>query len=171
MHGSQLIFLVGLPGCGKSTLGRRIAQRLGRDFTDSDQVIEQRIGVPIRDFFAREGELAFRDLEASVIRELAESFTGVLATGGGAVLREANRRHLRAAGQGIYLQSTPEEIYRRLRNDKIRPLLQVDDPLARLQALHAERDPLYRETAHFTLDSSRRSVPAQVEAILSLIGA
>jgi shikimate kinase len=153
-----MIALVGLPGCGKSTVGRNLARRLGLSFQDSDHVIEQRIGCPIRDYFEREGEAAFRDAEETVIAELAQGPAGVLATGGGAVLRESNRRCLRAAGQVIYLRSTPEELFRRLRHDTQRPLLQVDDPLARMRTLFAERDPLYRETAHFVIETGRPSV-------------
>jgi shikimate kinase len=161
-----LISLVGLPGSGKSTVGRQLARRLGVGFTDSDHVIEERIGCPIREYFAREGESAFRDLEEQVLRELTASGQGVLATGGGAVLRPANRERLKAAGQVIYLRSTPEEVHRRVRHDSNRPLLQVEDPLGRLRELHAQRDPLYRETAHFTIETGRPSVPTLVNMIL-----
>jgi shikimate kinase len=161
-----MLILVGLPGSGKSTVGRSLARRLGLPFNDSDHVIEQRIGCSIRSFFDREGEVAFRDIEQSVLRELADAGQGVLATGGGAVLRQANREALRAAGQVIYLRSTPDEVFRRLRHDVNRPLLQVDDPLERLRTLHAERDPLYRQTAHFVIETGRPSVPTLVNMIL-----
>lgn len=168
------IILVGLPGSGKSTVGRNLARRLSLGFHDSDHVIEERIGCPIRDYFEREGEQAFRDVEEAVISELACGPDGVLATGGGAVLRESNRSRLRAAGHVIYLRSTPEELFRRLRHDTHRPLLQVQDPLDRLRSLHAERDPLYRETAHFIIETGRPSVPTLVNMIvmqLELAGA
>ena len=161
-----LIILVGLPGSGKSTVGRQLARRLGLDFSDSDHVIEQRIGCSIREYFEREGEAAFRDLEEAVIRELTQGGGGVLATGGGAVLRPANRALLRQAGQVIYLRSTPEEVFRRLRHDGKRPLLQVADPLQRLRAMYDERDPLYRETAHFVIDTGRPSVSTLVNMML-----
>ena len=161
-----MLILVGLPGSGKSTVGRSLARRLGLPFNDSDHVIEQRIGCSIRSFFDREGETAFRDIEQSVLRELADAGQGVLATGGGAVLRQANRETLRAAGQVIYLRSTPDEVFRRLRHDANRPLLQVDDPLERLRTLQAERDPLYRQTAHFVIETGRPSVPTLVNMIL-----
>jgi shikimate kinase len=157
--------LVGLPGSGKSTVGRHLARRLGLPFTDSDHVIEQRLGCSIREFFAREGESAFRDVEQAVIDELAGA-PGVLATGGGAVLRAANRQRLREGGNVFYLMSTPEEVFRRVRHDQNRPLLQVDDPLARLKALFAERDPLYRETAHYVIETGRPSVPTLVNMIV-----
>lgn len=159
------LILVGLPGSGKSTVGRNLARRLDIPFSDSDHVIEQQIGCSIREFFAREGEDAFRDIEQQVIANLA-SEPGVLATGGGAVLREANRKVLREAGQVIYLRSNPEDLFRRLRHDANRPLLQVDDPLARLRELHALRDPLYRETAHFVIETGRPSVPTLVNMIM-----
>jgi len=160
------LILVGLPGSGKSTVGRQLARRLNVPFTDSDHVIEQRIGCSIRDFFEREGEGVFRDIEESVIRELTQVPAGVLATGGGAVLRPANRECLRQAGSVIYLRSTPEEVFRRVRHDGNRPLLQVTDPLGRLRALYEERDPLYRETAHFIIETGRPSVPTLVNMIV-----
>ena len=161
-----LISLIGLPGSGKSTVGRQIARRLQLPFFDSDQVIEQRIGCSIRVYFDREGEAQFRDLEAAVIDELTLKGSGVLSTGGGAVLRPANRQNLHERGQVIYLNSSPEELFRRLRHDKSRPLLQVADPLGRLRDLHKTRDPLYRETAHFIIDTGRPSVATLVNMIV-----
>lgn len=162
----MLIALVGLPGGGKSTVGRQLARRLGLSFVDSDAVIEQRIHEPIRGFFEREGEESFRDLEQDVIAELCARSDGVLATGGGAVLREANRAALRAAATVVYLRSTPEELFRRLRHDTQRPLLQVNDPLGRLRELYVQRDPLYRETSHFVIETGRPSVPMLVNMIV-----
>jgi shikimate kinase len=161
-----ILFLVGMPGSGKSTVGRHLARRLGLPFFDSDHLIEQRIGCSIRDYFAREGEEAFRAVEEQVIAELAARDAGVVATGGGAVLRAANRSAMRATGKVVYLRSSPEEIQRRLRHDTQRPLLQVADPLARLRAMYAERDPLYREAAHFNIETGRPSVPTLVNMIV-----
>lgn len=158
--------LVGLPGSGKSSVGRVLARRLGVGFTDSDVVIEQRIGEPIRCFFEREGEARFRDLEQEVIAELCAARPGVLATGGGAVLREANRRALHEGCTVLYLRSSPEELHRRLRHDTQRPLLQVKDPRAKLQQLYRERDPFYRETAHFVIETGRPTVQTLVGMIL-----
>lgn len=160
------LILVGLPGSGKSTVGRHLARRLDLPFTDSDHVIEAQLGCTIREFFAREGEDAFRDVEEEVIARLAAGDAGVVATGGGAVLRAANRARLREAGRVIYLRSSPEDVFRRVRHDGNRPLLQVQDPMARLRELHAQRDPLYRETAHFTIETGRPSVPTLVNMIL-----
>jgi len=138
------VYLVGLPGSGKSTVGRHLAKRLGVPFLDSDHVIEERLGCSIREFFEREGEDRFRDLETEVLEELTRRPGVVLSTGGGSVLRQANRECLHQRGQVVYLRSHPEEIFRRLRHDRVRPLLQVADPLQRLRDLFAVRDPLYR---------------------------
>jgi shikimate kinase len=158
--------LVGLPGSGKSTVGRQLARRLNLPFIDSDHVIEQQLGCSIREFFEREGETAFRDVEEAVIEQATQGETGVLATGGGAVLRPVNRQRLRDAGPVIYLRSTPEEVFRRVSQDSRRPLLQVEDPLRRLRDLFAERDPLYRETAHFVIETGRPSVGRLVQMIM-----
>ena len=156
------IIFVGLPGAGKTTIGRQLARRLGVPFVDSDHVIEERLGCSIREYFAREGEDAFRDVEQAVLDDLSQHHHGVLSTGGGSVLREANRQHLHERGHVIYLRSLPEDVFRRLRHDSARPLLQVDDPLARLRALYEARDPLYRATAHFVLETGRPSVASLV---------
>lgn len=160
------IACVGLPGSGKSTVGRQLSRRLGLRFIDSDQVIEQRIACSIREFFEREGESAFRDLEQQVMDELTQEGPCVISTGGGAVLRPANRAHLRARTQVVYLHSVPEEVFRRLRHDQNRPLLQVADPLSRLRDLYTARDPLYRETAQFVIETGRPSVATLVNMIV-----
>lgn len=161
-----LISLIGLPGVGKSTVGRQLARSLGCRFVDSDAEIEKRIGCTIRDLFEREGEAAFRDLERKVIAELAGVVDSVLATGGGAVLSDVNRQVLRDASTVIYLRSKPEDLFRRLKHDTHRPLLQVRDPLRKLRELFVQRDPLYRRTAHFTIDTGRPSIPNLVNMIL-----
>ncbi len=160
------IALVGMPGCGKSTVGRHLARQLGWRFVDSDHEIERQIGGSIRTFFEQQGEVAFRDLEQRTIESLALQPGMVLATGGGAALREANRRALKAGCKVVYLRSTPEELFRRLRHDTQRPLLQVKDPLKRLRDLYHERDPLYRDAADFLIETGRPSVPNLVNMIL-----
>jgi shikimate kinase len=160
------IALVGMPGGGKSTVGRHLARHLGLPFFDSDHEIEARIGGSIREFFDAQGEAAFRDIEQDVIDTLTQGDARVLATGGGAVLREQNRQALHDRTTVLYLRSTPEELFRRLRHDMRRPLLQVRDPLGRLRELHHERDPLYRRTAHFVIETARPSVPTLVNMIL-----
>lgn len=160
------IALVGLPGSGKSTIGRQLARRLGLVFLDTDHVIEQRLGCSIREYFEREGESSFRDLEQAVIDEVTQTHDGVISTGGGSVLRPANREHLHQRSQVVYLRSSPEEIFRRLRHDTTRPLLQVDDPLSRLRDLYAVRDPLYRETAHFVVEIGRPSAASLLNMVV-----
>jgi len=160
------ISLVGMPGCGKSTVGRHLARQLNLPFADSDNEIESRIGMPIRDFFAREGEERFRDIEQDVIDELSLRENLVLATGGGAVLRPSNRDALHSRTHVLYLRASPEDLFRRLRHDTQRPLLQVADPQARLRELFRERDPLYRRTAHFVIEAVRPSVPALMGMVL-----
>jgi shikimate kinase len=165
---AMTISLVGLPGGGKSTVGRQLAKRIGARFVDSDAVLEERIGMPIRSFFEQFGEQAFRDIEETVIDELtgqtAESL--IIATGGGAVLRTNNRTHLHDRTTVIYLRSSPEELHRRLRYDTQRPLLQVADPQAKLRELYEQRHPLYEEVAHYSVDTGRPSVGTLVNMIL-----
>ncbi len=143
-----------------------MARRLRLPFVDSDHAIEARIGCTIREYFDREGEARFRDVEEEVLDSLSKDAHCVLSTGGGAVLRSVNRLRLHERGRVVYLKSTPEELYRRLRHDVSRPLLQVDDPLTRLRELYAVRDPLYREAAHFVLETGRPSVATLVNMIV-----
>jgi shikimate kinase len=160
------IALVGLPGSGKSTIGRQLARRLDLGFSDSDLVIEQRLGCSIREYFEREGEPAFRVVEQQVIDELTQHHGGVVSTGGGAVLNEANRTHLHERCKTVYLHSAPDEIFRRLRHDQNRPLLQVANPLEKLKELYVQRDPLYREAAHIVVQTGRPSVSTLVNMIV-----
>jgi len=160
------IALVGLPGSGKSTVGRQLARRLQLPFQDSDHVIEQRLGCPIREYFEREGEDHFRDLEETVINELTLDAPCVISTGGGVVLRPNNRQHLHKRSCVVYLNAAPDQLFYRLRYDKSRPLLQVEDPQQRLREMYALRDPLYRETAHHILETGRPSVASLVNMTL-----
>ena len=162
----KFISLVGLPGSGKSTIGRQLARRLKLPFVDSDHVIQERLGCSIRNYFESEGEASFRDIEESVIDEVTQATERVLSTGGGSVLRAVNRQRLNDRSHVVYLRSSPEELFRRLRHDVNRPLLQVADPLDRLRDLYAQRDPLYRETAHFVIETNRPSVSTLVNMII-----
>ncbi len=166
MSDALSLALVGMPGCGKSTVGRHLARQLGLRFVDSDVEVEKRIGMPIRDYFTTQGEAAFRDIEQDAIEELTGEAGLVLATGGGAVLRPSNRDALHSRTHVFYLRSTPEELFRRLRHDTHRPLLQVADPLLRLRDLYRERDPLYRRTAHFVVEAARPSVPSLIGMVM-----
>lgn len=152
------LFLVGMMGAGKSTLGRIIAKRLGRRFIDADHELEARTGVAIATVFEVEGETGFRDREEALCAELTELTDVVLATGGGIVLREGSRRHLRERGTVLYLHAPPEILWQRLRGSRHRPLLRTADPRQRLAELYATRDPLYREIAHHVVESEREAV-------------
>jgi shikimate kinase len=160
------IFLVGLMGAGKTTVGRMLARRLRLRFYDSDQEIERRCGVKIPTIFEIEGEAGFRLRERQAIAELTTLQGIVLATGGGAVVCEENRRRLAAGGTVVYLNARPEDLYERVRHDRNRPLLATADPLARLRALYAERDALYRSIAHLVVDTGAQSVPLLARELL-----
>ena len=161
-----MLVLVGLPGSGKTTVGRQLARRLAIPFVDSDHAIENRLGCSVREYFEREGEARFRDIESAVLNDLSQTHTGVLSTGGGSVLRPENRQRLRERGHVFYLRSTPEEVFRRLRYDQNRPLLQVSDPMARLRDLFEARDPIYKEAAHDVIETNRPSVSTLVNMII-----
>ncbi len=161
MNDKQRIFLIGPMGAGKTTVGKKLAQVLGLHFFDSDRVIEERTGASIPLIFDVEGETGFRRREADVIDELSQLDGVVLATGGGAVITPENREHLRTRGKVIYLQVSVDRQVERTRHDRNRPLLQTEDPRARLEALSREREPLYRATAHVTISTESGSL-AQV---------
>ncbi len=166
------IFLIGLMGAGKSTIGRHLAEVLHKEFIDSDQVIEERTGVSISMIFDIEGEEGFRNREVAVIDELTQKQGIVLATGGGVVLRPENRKALIGRGQVIYLYAPADRLHQRTKQDRNRPLLQnVDDPRAKLEKLLEERDPLYRETADLTLETDNRPVQQAIPEIIKQLEA
>jgi shikimate kinase len=162
----QNIYLVGLMGAGKTTVGRQLARRLGRPFFDSDHEIVERTGVPIPTIFEIEGEDGFRRRESQTIAELSCNDNLVLATGGGVVLNPDNRQRLHDTGWCVYLNVPPALLYERTKHDRNRPLLRVPDPLAKLEELHALRDPLYRETAHFVVEGSHLVASGIVQQLL-----
>jgi len=170
MQHSGNIYLVGLMGAGKSTVGRAIARRLKLRFVDSDHEIEARCGVKIPVIFEIEGEPGFRAREAQAVLELTELDGIVLATGGGVVLAEENRRRLAERGMVVYLRATPEHLYERVRQDRNRPLLAGGDPLARLRELYRQRDPLYRGVADLVVDTGRQSVQVLARGLLEQLG-
>jgi len=153
-------------GAGKTTVGRQLAKRLGRSFLDSDHEIVARTGVPIPTIFEIEGEDGFRRREAQTISEVTEACDIVLATGGGVVINPENRWRLHETGWVVYLNVPPALLYERTRHDRNRPLLNVPDPLARLEELYAARDPLYREIAHIVVDGSHLVASGIVQHLL-----
>jgi shikimate kinase len=165
------VYLIGLMGAGKTTIGRSLAKRLGLSFIDTDKEIEARTGVSIPTIFEIEGEEGFRKRETQVLREAAEKSACIVATGGGAAVREENRRIMRESGYVVYLDASPQMLWERTRHDKNRPLLQVADPLAKLTQLSAVRDPLYREIADLVIDSTRLSAQGLLQTLLKELAA
>ena len=152
------IFLVGLMGAGKTSVGRQLARRLGKTFYDCDHEIERATGVKVAVIFEIEGETGFRAREAKTLAELVKHRDIVLATGGGAVLSADNRKQLSENGVVIYLRAAPADLWSRTRHDRNRPLLKTGDPMARLQQLYDERDPLYRQVADIVVDTGSQSL-------------
>ncbi|HUO44121.1 MAG TPA: shikimate kinase [Burkholderiales bacterium] len=159
------IFLIGLMGAGKTSVGRFLAKRLNKAFYDCDQEIERRTGVKIPVIFEIEGEPGFRTRETAILGELVKMHDIVLATGGGAVLAEGNRQILRRNGMVVYLRATVDELWRRTRYDRNRPLLQTADARTTLQQLLEQRDPLYRQTAHIVVETGSQSLAALGRAL------
>ncbi|MBI3044151.1 MAG: shikimate kinase [Betaproteobacteria bacterium] len=152
------IFLVGLMGAGKSSVGKLLARRLGKTFYDCDHEIERATGVKVAVIFEIEGEAGFRAREAKILAELVGHRDIVLATGGGAVVSAINRKLLADNGIVVYLRASPADLWHRTRHDKRRPLLRTTDPQRKLQQLFDERDPLYREVADIVIDTGNQSL-------------
>jgi shikimate kinase len=161
----QNIFLIGPMGAGKTTVGRQLADYFRKEFIDSDQEIQRRTGVDIPTIFEFEGESGFRQREQEVIEELTKRDEVVVATGGGAVINEANRKALSARGVVIYLYCTVQQQFDRTHRDKNRPLLQTENPKEKLKSLMDERDPLYRQTADLLISTEGRNTQAVVQDI------
>ena len=164
------LYLIGLMGAGKTTVGRVLARRLKLRFLDSDHEIERRCGVKIPVIFEIEGEAGFRARETSVLGELAQLRGIALATGGGIVGAAENRQLLSASGTVIYLHGQPEDLYERVRHDRNRPMLATADPLVRLRELYVERDPLYRSIADVVIDTGKQGVAALARELLGKLG-
>jgi len=157
-------------GAGKSTIGQRLAKALGKEFVDSDHEIEERNGVSISTIFDIEGEDGFRKREAACITELSCREGLVLATGGGSVLIEENRKQLSANGLVIYLRASAEQLHKRTKGNKSRPLLlQSKDPKAKLQQLLDERDPLYRKIADIVVETDNRPIQQAIPQLITAI--
>ena len=164
-NSSVSVYLIGPMGSGKSAVGRRLARDLGRQFADSDDEIEARTGVDVPYIFEKEGEDGFRRREQEVIAELTAIPALILATGGGSILARQNRRALAAGGQVVYLHTSVDQQLKRTRRGRERPLLKKGDPRATLEALMAEREPLYREIADLVVDTNGRRVASVAREI------
>ena len=160
------IFLVGMMGAGKTTLGRALAQRLDKEFVDTDRILVERTGVPVATIFEFEGEEGFRRREGAVLAEIAERDGLVVATGGGVVLSDENRRVMRSHGTVVYLRARLESLWERTRHDATRPLLATPDPRATLASLLAAREPLYRDVAHVIVETGAQSSSSLVGKVL-----
>ncbi len=160
------IYLIGLMGAGKTTIGRQLAKSLSMPFYDSDKAVEESTGVDIPTIFEFEGEEGFRDREQKMIQKLTQIKGIVLATGGGAILREENRKVLKDNGYVVYLQCSVERILERTRRDTQRPLLKTDNPKERLQLLFEQRQPLYLACSDFKIDTGIHKSKTVVNRIL-----
>lgn len=157
-------------GAGKSTLGRALADRLQREFTDTDRLLVERTGVPIATIFEFEGEEGFRRRESAVLAEVCERDGQVIATGGGMILATANRELMRSRGVVVYLRARLESLWERTRHDSHRPLLATENPRATLAELLEKRDPLYREAAHVIVDTGAKNASSVVTKVLAALG-
>lgn len=167
MLNQKNIFLIGLMGTGKTTVGRQLSRKLKMDFYDSDRVIEERTGADIPLIFEKEGEAGFRQREVDIIDELTQMKNIILATGGGSVLNAENRHHLTNRGTVFYLKSNLKTLVTRTSKDKNRPLLQAEEPIEKiLQRLLDERGPLYEETADYTIETANNSIHNVIQAII-----
>lgn len=171
MHIHHHIVLIGPMGAGKSTLGRALAMRMGRPFVDVDACIETQAGMSIAAIFTREGDAGFRRRESDALCAALAGSSAVIATGGGAVLDAENRAAMRAAGTVVYLTVDPATQLARLQGDTGRPLLQTADPARTLAALQAQREPLYRETAHLVFDPGTLAPDAAARALAHRLAA
>ena len=164
---SENIYLIGLMGAGKTTIGRMLAKSLAMPFYDSDKAIEESTGVDIPTIFEFEGEEGFRDREQKMIRQLTKIDGIVMATGGGAILREENRHLLKENGFIVYLKCSVERILERTRRDTQRPLLRTDNPRGKVESLYAQREPLYLACADYQVDTGSLSSKVAVNYILN----
>ena len=163
------IFLIGMMGAGKTTVGRALAGRMRRRFIDTDRMLVERTGVPVATIFEIEGEDGFRKRESAVLEEVSRDGDRVIATGGGAVLAPENRELMRARGTVVYLRARLESLWERTRHDTTRPLLATPDPRGTLAALLQEREPLYLEAAHLVVDTGAQSASTLVSRLVATL--
>jgi shikimate kinase len=163
------IFLVGMMGAGKTTLGKALARRLQREFVDTDRLLVERTGVAVATIFEIEGEAGFRRRESAILVELSQRDDCVVATGGGAILSADNRRVMREGGTVVYLRARLESLWERTRQDTSRPLLRTPDPKKTLADLLEQRDPLYREAAHIIVDTGSQGASTLVSRVVTAL--
>ena len=167
--GRDHVFLGGMMGAGKTTLGRALAHRLRMEFIDTDRLMVDRTGVPVATIFEIEGEEGFRRRESGILAEVAEGDSRVIATGGGAVLADENREVMRRRGTVVYLRARVDSLWERVRHDTTRPLLATPDPKGTLADLLARRDPLYREAAHIIVDTGSQSTGTLLNRVVAAL--
>lgn len=163
------IILIGFMGAGKTEVGKLLAKKLKMTLLDTDSMIEKEQGKSINDIFAKEGEGAFRDMESKMLDELANKKMRVISTGGGIILRPGNIKKLQALGRVVLLWAGPDTVYERLKNEKNRPLLNVEDPKARIREILAFREPIYRSVAELEVDTSRLSPEEACNRIMAYL--
>jgi shikimate kinase len=167
MTNNNHIILIGFMACGKTFTGRELLKRTGFPFIDTDDEIVKKVGMPISQIFEEKGEDYFRDVESEVCEKLKKHRQSIISTGGGIILREKNRRALKKLGTVFLLWASPEKILERSKLGEPRPLLQVPDPLSKIEEMLVYREAFYRETAHVVLDSDVLSIEEMTDEILN----
>ncbi len=165
----ERIYLIGFMGSGKTSTGRLLAERLGFGFVDMDDLIVETAGMSIPEIFSRFGEDRFRDIETEVLKRVAGESNRVISCGGGVIIREENRRVLKNTGKVVYLRTSPEVAYERIKGDANRPLIQVPDPLAKIRELMERRRKWYEETAHLAVDTDGKTPSEVAEEVLNAL--